>query len=149
MSMLRRSLISLFIYSIALTAIPFCAGVATAERVRLAMPSRSMGYLPMFVALHHGFLKDENIDLDLPLMLPNIAHNALLGGEFEYHAVADSALRLAAKGAPLKSIFFSARLPNYFLMARPNIKSVTDLRGKYIAVSRFGTTTDLAARVAL
>lgn len=144
-----RCLISLIIYSIALTAIPFCADVAIAERVRLAMPSRSMGYLPMFVALHHGFLKDENIDLELPLMLPNIAHNALLGGEVEYHAVADSALRLAAKGAPLKSIFFSARLPNYFLMAKPNIKSVADLRGKYIAVSRFGTTTDLAARVAL
>jgi NitT/TauT family transport system substrate-binding protein len=108
-----------------------------------------MGYLPMFVALHRGFLKDENLALELPAMLPNIAHNALLGGEVEYHGVADSALRLAAKGAPLKSIFFSARLPNYFLMAKPNIKSVAELRGKSIAVSRFGGTTDLAARVAL
>ena len=108
-----------------------------------------MGYLPLFVALHRGFLKDENIDLELPAMLPNLAHNALLSGEVEYHGVADSALRLAAKGAPVKSIFFSARLPNYFLMSRPNIKSVAELRGKYVAVSRFGGTTDLAARVAL
>jgi NitT/TauT family transport system substrate-binding protein len=122
---------------------------AAAEKVRLALPSRSMGYLPMFIALHHGFLKDENIELELPAMLPNIAHNALLSGEVEYHGVADSALRLAAKGAPLKSIFFSARLPNYFLMAKPNIKSVSELRGKLVAVSRFGGTTYLAARVAL
>lgn len=122
---------------------------ANAERVRLALPSRSLGYLPMFVALHRGFLKEENLELELPAMLPNIAHNALLSGEIEYHGVADSALRLAAKGAPLKSIFFGARLPNYFLMAKPTIRSVADLRGKYIAVSRFGTTTDLAARVAL
>jgi len=122
---------------------------AAAEKVRLALPSRSMGYLPLFVALHHGFLKDENIELELPAMLPNIAHNALLSGEVEYHGVADSALRLAAKGAPVKSIFFSARLPNYFLMAKPTIKSVSDLRGKLVAVSRFGGTTDLAARVAL
>lgn len=126
-----------------------CPVSAGAERVRLALPSRSMGYLPMFVALHRGFLKDENIDLELPAMLPNIAHNALLSGEVEYHGVADSALRLAAKGAPLKSIFFSARLPNYFLMAKPGIKSVSELRGKMVAVSRFGGTTDLAARVAL
>ena len=90
-----------------------------------------MGYLPLFVALHHGFLKNENIGLKPPAMLPNIAHNALLSGDVEYHGVADSALRLAAKGAPVKSIFFSARLPNYFLMARPNIKSVAELRGKY------------------
>jgi NitT/TauT family transport system substrate-binding protein len=122
---------------------------ASAEKVRLALPSRSMGYLPMFVALHRGFLKDESLDLELPAMLPNIAHNALLSGEVEYHGVADSALRLAAKGAPLKTIFFGARLPNYFLMAKPNIKSVSELRGKYVAVSRFGGTTDLAARVAL
>lgn len=136
------------ILTIALTVLA-TANFAAAEKVRLAMPSRSMGYLPMFIALHRGFLKDENLDLELPAMLPNIAHNALLSGEVEYHGVADSALRLAAKGAPLKSIFFSARLPNYFLMAKPTIKSVSELRGKMVAVSRFGGTTDLAARVAL
>jgi NitT/TauT family transport system substrate-binding protein len=134
---------------IALSIAPSAPKWAEAEKIRLALPSRSMGYLPLFVAMHHGFLKDENIDIELPAMLPNIAHNALLNGEVEYHGVADSALRLAAKGAPLKTIFFSARLPNYFLMARPNIKSVAELRGKFVAVSRFGGTTDLAARVAL
>ncbi|MBM4263494.1 MAG: ABC transporter substrate-binding protein [Deltaproteobacteria bacterium] len=132
-----------------LAAFLICPSSADAERVRLALPSRSMGYLPMFVALHRGFLKDENIELELPAMLPNIAHNALLSGEVDYHGVADSALRLAAKGAPLKAIFFSARLPNYFLMSKPTIRSVSELRGKMVAVSRFGGTTDLAARVAL
>jgi NitT/TauT family transport system substrate-binding protein len=141
----RRLLLPL----IALSFLTFSPDFASAERVRLALPSRSMGYLPLFVAMHRGFLKDENIDIELPAMLPNIAHNALLSGEVEYHGVADSALRLAAKGAPLKTIFFSARLPNYFLMAKPNIKSVSELRGKLVAVSRFGGTTDLAARVAL
>lgn len=136
------------ILTIALTVLA-TANFSAAEKVRLAMPSRSMGYLPMFIALHRGFLKDENLDLELLAMLPNIAHNALLNGEVEYHGVADSALRLAAKGAPLKSIFFSARLPNYFLMAKQSIKSVSELRGKMVAVSRFGGTTDLAARVAL
>jgi NitT/TauT family transport system substrate-binding protein len=123
--------------------------VAHAERIKLGLPSRSMGYLPLFVALHRGFFKDENIELDLPLMLPNIAHNALLSGEIDYHGVADSALRLGAKGAPIKTIFFGTTLPNYFVIAKPQIKTVADLKGKYIGVSRFGGTTDLAARVAL
>jgi NitT/TauT family transport system substrate-binding protein len=123
--------------------------IAHAERIKIGLPSRSMGYLPLFVALHRGFFKDESIDLDLPLMLPNIAHNALLSGEIDYHGLADSALRLAAKGAPIKTIFFGTTLPNYFLMAKPQIKTVADLRGKYIGVSRFGGTTDLAARIAL
>jgi NitT/TauT family transport system substrate-binding protein len=142
----HRIWLLILLVSTVVIAAPRFAG---AEKIRLALPSRSMGYLPLFVALHRGFLKDENLDVELPAMLPNIAHNALLGGEVEYHGVADSALRLAAKGAPLRSIFFSARLPNYFLMAQPHFKSVAELRGKYIAVSRFGGTTDLAARVAL
>jgi NitT/TauT family transport system substrate-binding protein len=120
-----------------------------AERIRLALPAKSMGYLPLFVALDQGFFKDESIDLELTTMLPNLAHNALFSGEIDYHGVADSALRLAAKGAPIKAIFFGATRPNYFLVARPQIKSVAELRGKYVGIARFGDTIELAARVSL
>ncbi len=119
------------------------------DRVRLALPAKSMGYLPLFVALHRGFFKDEAIDIEIPMMLPQLAHNALLSGDVEFHGVADSALRLAARGAPLKSVFFGAMRPNYFLMAKPQIKSVRELRGKYIGMARFGDTIELASRIAL
>src|ERR671914_2567882 len=95
-----------------------------ADRIRIALPAKSMGYLPLFVAIHRGFFKDEAIDLEIPMMLPQLAHSALLSAEVDYHGVADSALRLAAKGAPLKSIFFGASRPNYFLMAKPQFKSI-------------------------
>jgi NitT/TauT family transport system substrate-binding protein len=116
--------------------------------VRLALPAKSMGYLPLFVAIHAGFFKDEGIELETPMMLPQLAHNALLSGDVDYHGVADSALRLAAKGAPLKTIFFGAARPNYFLMAKPQFKSIQDLRGKYIGIVRFGDTIELATRIA-
>jgi NitT/TauT family transport system substrate-binding protein len=122
--------------------------VLTADRVRLALPAKSMGYLPLFVAIHRGFFKDENIEIETPMMLPQLAHNALLSGDVEYHGVADSALRLAAKGAPIKAIFFGAARPNYFLMAKPQFKSIRDLRGKFIGIVRFGDTIELATRVA-
>ena len=120
-----------------------------ADRVRLALPAKSMGYLPLFIALHRGFFKDEAIDIEIPMMLPQLAHNALMSGEVDYHGVADSALRLAAKGAPLKAIFFGAMRPNYFLMAKPQVKSVAELRGKLIGMVRFGDTVELATRIAL
>jgi NitT/TauT family transport system substrate-binding protein len=122
----------------------FCA-----DRIRLALPAKSMGYLPLFVALHRGFVKDENIDLDISLMLPPIAHNALFTGDIDFHGAADSALRLAAKGAAVKAVFFGATRPNYFLMAKPAIKSVAELKGKYIGMARFGDTIELTARIAL
>lgn len=144
-----RRIVTMTLLVLASSYLPANSPFAYAERIRLGLPSRSMGYLPLFVALRRGFFKDEAIELDLPLMLPNIAHNALLSGEIDYHGVADSALRLGAKGAPIKSIFFGTTLPNYFVMAKPQIKTVADLKGKYIGVSRFGGTTDLAVRVAL
>lgn len=119
-----------------------------AERVKLALPAKSMGYLPLFAAIHRGFFKDENIEIDAPMMLPQLAHNALLSGDVDYHGVADSALRLAAKGAPIKTIFFGAARPNYFLMAKPQFKSIQELRGKYIGIVRFGDTIELATRIA-
>jgi NitT/TauT family transport system substrate-binding protein len=119
-----------------------------ADRVRLALPAKSMGYLPLFVGIHRGFFKDEGIGIEIPMLLPQLAHNALLSGEIDYHGVADSALRLAAKGAPMKSIFFGAARPNYFLMAKPQFKSIAELRGKYIGMVRFGDTVELATRIA-
>jgi len=57
-------------------------------------------------------------------------------------------LRLAAKGAPIKTIFFGASRPNYFLMAKPQFKSIQELRGKYIGIVRFGDTIELATKLA-
>jgi NitT/TauT family transport system substrate-binding protein len=121
---------------------------SAADRVRLALPAKSMGYLPLFVAIHRGYFKDENIEIETPMMLPQLAHNALLSGDVDYHGVADSALRLAARGAPIKAIFFGAARPNYFLMAKPQFKSIQELRGKFIGIVRFGDTIELATRVA-
>lgn len=134
---------------LALMLLLFSAGPApAAERVRLALPAKSMGYLPLFAAIQRGFFKDENIDIETPMMLPQLAHNALLSGDIDYHGVADSALRLAAKGAPVKAIFFGAARPNYFLMAKPQYKSIRELRGKYIGIVRFGDTIELATKIA-
>jgi NitT/TauT family transport system substrate-binding protein len=122
---------------------------APAETVKLALPGNSMGYLPLFVAVHRGFFKDEGIDIELPRLVPAMAQNALLAGEVQYHGLADSALRLAARGLPLKTIFYGADKPMYYLVAQKNIRSVGELRGKRIGVSQFGGTSDLSARLAL
>ena len=41
------------------------AAPIAADRVRLALPAKSMGYLPLFVAIHRGFFKDESIDIEI------------------------------------------------------------------------------------
>jgi NitT/TauT family transport system substrate-binding protein len=124
-------------------------GLAEAETIKFVLPGNSMGYLPLFVAVHRGFFKDEGLEIELPRLVPAMAHNALIAGEAHYHGLADSGLRLAARGLPLKAIFYAADRPMYYLVAQKEIRTVSELKGKRIGVSQFGGTSDLAARLAL
>ena len=125
------------------------APALAADKVKFALPGNSMGYLPLFVAVHRGFFKDEGIDIELPRLIPAMAQNALMSGDVHYHGLADSGLRLAARGAPIKAIFYGADRPMYYLVAQKEIRSVAELKGKRVGVSQFGGTSDLSARLAL
>jgi len=134
---------------IALDGFKPAQGAQSGETIKFALPGNSMGYLPLFVAVHRGFFKDEGLDIELPRLAPSLGHNALLAGEIHYHGLADSGLRLAARGLPLKAIFYGADRPMYYLVAQKDIRSVAELKGKRIGVSQFGGTSDLSARLAL
>lgn len=127
----------------------FPSGAPAAESIKFALPGNSMGYLPLFVAVHRGFFKDEALEIELPRLVPAMAHNALLAGEAHYHGLADSGLRLAARGMPIKAIFYGADRPMYYLVSQKEIRSVAELKGKRVGVSQFGGTSDLSARLAL
>ncbi len=130
---------------------PIKSGLAAqgGDTIKFALPGNSMGYLPLFVAVHRGFFKDEGLDIELPRLIPAMAQNALLAGEVHYHGLADSGLRLAARGLPIKAIFYGADRPMYYLVAQKDIRTVAELRGKRVGVSQFGGTSDLSARLAL
>ena len=134
---------------IALVLPLFSAPACGADRVRIALPGNSMGYLPLIVAIHRGFFKEEGLDLELIRLVPTVAHNALLLNEVQYHGLADSGLRLAARGAPLKAIFYGADRPMYYLVGKKELRTVAELKGKRIGVSTFGGTSDLSARLLL
>src|SRR5687767_15366588 len=96
----------------------------SAQQIKFVLPGNSMGYLPLFVAVHRGFFKDEGIDIELPRLIPAMAQNALMSGDVHYHGLADSGLRLAARGAGIKAIFYGADRPMYYLVAQKEIRSV-------------------------
>jgi NitT/TauT family transport system substrate-binding protein len=138
-----------FAISIVVASSNLPAPTLGADKIKFALPGNSMGYLPLIVAVQRGFFKDEGIDIELPRLVPAMAQNALMSGDVQYHGLADSGLRLAARGAPLKAIFYGADRPMYYLVAQKEIRSVAELKGKRIGVSQFGGTSDLSARLVL
>ena len=55
-----------FAISVAVASINPRSPALGADKVKFALPGNSMGYLPLFVAVHRGFFKDEGIDIELP-----------------------------------------------------------------------------------
>ena len=147
--MRMRSCVINMVFVVTISVLTLETNALGTEAIKFALPGNSMGYLPLFVAVHRGFFKDEGLDIELPRLIPAMAQNALFAGEVQYHGLADSGLRLAARGLPLKAIFYGADKPMYYLVAQKEIRSVAELKGKRVGVSQFGGTSDLAARLAL
>jgi ABC-type nitrate/sulfonate/bicarbonate transport system substrate-binding protein len=120
-----------------------------AERITIATPSRGLFEFPVVVAMRKGFFKDEGIDVDKVQMQPALGVKALISGDVDYLLAWGSALRAAVTGVPIKAVVGFAGRPLHVLVARPEIKSPKDLKGKIIGVDSVAGTVDYLSRVAV
>ena len=120
--------------------------LAAEKKVRVAYSSRDIAFLVGAIAEKRGFFKDEGLDVELIQARVNVALSALVSGDLDYTLVFGSVVRSALKGLPLKVVAVSINRPLHFLIARPEIRSVADLKGKTVAVSSFGATADKITR---
>jgi NitT/TauT family transport system substrate-binding protein len=124
--------------------------VATgAERIVIGTPSRGLFEFPAVVAIRKGFYKDEGLEADKVQMQPAIAVKALISGDIDYLLAWGSAVRAAVTGVPIKAVVGMASRPLHVLIARPDIKTPKDLKGKVIGVDSVAGTVDYLSRVAV
>ncbi len=124
--------------------------VATgAERIVIGTPSRGLFEFPAVVAIRKGFYKDEGLEADKVQMQPAIAVKALISGDIDYLLAWGSAIRAAVTGVPIKAVIGMASRPLHVLIARPDIKTPKDLKGKIIGVDSVAGTVDYLSRVAV
>jgi NitT/TauT family transport system substrate-binding protein len=120
-----------------------------AERIAIATPSRGLFEFPVVVAMRKGFFKSEGLDVDKIQMQPAIGVKALISGDVDYLLAWGSALRAAVTGVPIKAVVGLASRPLHVLVARPEIKTPKDLKGKVIGVDSVAGTVDYLSRVAV
>jgi ABC-type nitrate/sulfonate/bicarbonate transport system substrate-binding protein len=122
--------------------------VLAAERIVIGTPSRGLFEFPVVVATRKGYFKDEGLDTDKVQMQPAIAVKALVSGDIDYLLAWGSAVRAAVTGVPIKAVVGIASRPLHVLIARSEIKSPRELRGKIIGVDSVAGTVDYLSRVA-
>jgi ABC-type nitrate/sulfonate/bicarbonate transport system substrate-binding protein len=117
-----------------------------AERVRYAYPAKSLNYLPLFLGKEKGIYAGEGIDLELVLVTSRIQVTALTTGDLEFSGAQSQVMAAAARGFPVKVVGFITVKPSLWLVTRPEIRSVSDLKGKIVGVTAIGSSTDTLAR---
>jgi ABC-type nitrate/sulfonate/bicarbonate transport system substrate-binding protein len=120
-----------------------------AEKITVSYSSRTYAFLPAQVAIAKGFFKDENLDPQLIQMRSQVTVPALLNGEVNYTLSFGNIIAGAMQGMPFKILAVLTDKPLHHIVARPEIKTIADLRGKRIGAQRIGGSDQLAAEAIL
>lgn len=104
---------------------------------------------PMLLAKYLGYFKDEGIDANLVVMSSDISMKGLVTGDVDFTSSVSSAIKAAAIGIPVKTVmnFFNGSF--FYLLVKPEITDIEQLRHRVIGISRYGSATDFDARATL
>ena len=132
----------------------FCSVLAVSagaqERVIVSHSVRgSLSIGPLLYGIQKGFYRDEGIDLLYVSIRADLGIKALVSGDVDFIYSAGTGIRAAVQGIPVKVLSMDFSKVFHSLMARSEITSAAALKGKKVAVSSFGATTDLSARASL
>jgi len=133
----------------AIALIPIRGFSAQEEKVIISYSSRDFSFLPGHVAATKGFFKDEGLEPVMVQMRPPIAAPALTSGEIHYTTTFGSTLNAIMQGLALKMLAVITEKSPYYIVARPGIKSVAELRGKKIAAQQPGLSDRVMAEAIL
>jgi ABC-type nitrate/sulfonate/bicarbonate transport system substrate-binding protein len=102
----------------------------------MAVPAKSFQMVIYPLAQERGYMKEEGIDLRVIYIAPTTSIQAMLGGDVQFTGAGSSALVSIARAAtPLKVVLATNDRVLQWLLARPDLTSPKDLKGKRIATT--------------
>ena len=144
---LRRFAVYISILSISFFIGPPIAGAQ--ERIRITYANNSLSFLAAFIAKDRGFYARNGLNAELVQARPAVNIAALVSTDADYAEVFGSAIRSAARGAPVRAFSTSIKAPFFSLVVHPAIKSFKDLKGRVIGVTSIGGTNQISGRLML
>jgi ABC-type nitrate/sulfonate/bicarbonate transport system substrate-binding protein len=118
-----------------LGAIQPILGADAPQKARIAYASRSSSAMPLYLAQTKGLFKAEALDVEIIQMNPRLGATAVVNGDVSFATPFVSTFRAILQGFPMKTVFVHLKKGPYYVMVRPDIKDVQQLRGKRIGVA--------------
>ena len=137
------------LFGIFLTVFFLEASLHAADKIRIGFPDLAATFVPLAIGDKRGFFQEEGIQADFIRINPAVALQAVVGAEIDYYTVLSPAVAAAIRGAPVKLVAAYVPVAPTALIARPEIKSVPELKGKTIGLNAYGGALEGIARLIL
>ena len=116
---------------------------ADAQERRLKMRISNAGFtmttLPLLAAKDWGVFAANGLDMELILMQSALVPAALTQGDIDYQAgVGPASVNATLAGFATRAIWFSSDKISYWLMAKPQFKTLESLKAKKVSITGLG-----------
>jgi len=138
-------LLSVIIVGWLLLPAHWAGSAETLQKIRFAYASRSNIVTPKHIAQSRGFFKAEGLEIEMIQMNPRLSATAIINGDVTYADAFTSTFRGIMQGFPIKLVLVHQKKGPYFLIARPEIKDIQQLKGKRLGVATLRGSDHLVA----
>lgn len=123
---------------------------ATLSRLRVGYPSPSASFYPLFATKEAGLFEKYGFETEMIYVQGVQLVQVHVAGQLDFASISSVVyLQASVEGADLIQVASSIDNQLMRVMVDPSISRPADLKGKTIAVTRFGSLTDLLIRPAL
>jgi NitT/TauT family transport system substrate-binding protein len=118
---------------------------AQGQKIRIAYSSRSNTVTPLYVAADKGYFREEGLEVELIQVSPRLGAMAVMNGDVAFTTSFTSTFRAILQGMPLKLVMVALKKGIYYLVTRPEIKNIQELKGKKLGVATIRGTDSIVA----
>ncbi len=119
---------------------------AQIRQLKVCVPDYSVGVMPFFIAKQNGYFAQEQMDVEVIAGRGNLCTMGLIAGSFQFTYSPSTFDAVVAGDIKGRVIYVAEKFLLHRLIVAPQIKRFEDLKGKKIAISAYGTLTDLLTR---
>ena len=121
-----------------------------ADKLRIGYSGATITNSMLWVTQEGRLFEKNGIDAEVLYLQTTLGQTAMIAGEIQMCVYSASLLTPARlQGADVVMLLSFLHKPIYRLVVRPEIRTVADLRGKRIGITRFGTVSDWTTRLLL
>jgi ABC-type nitrate/sulfonate/bicarbonate transport system substrate-binding protein len=117
------------------------------DKIRIGFPDRAAQFIPLPLGEQRGFFREEGLQGEFIRIAPTVAVAALVSGEIDYYTSIGSGVAATVRGLPVRVIACYLPSAPIALIARPEFKSVRELKGKTIGINTYGSPLEVIGRL--